>query len=68
MERQIENRYEMLTRLHSTNMTTQENRIMLPMLEEKIRSFVQEVLVGLGRIKKPGPLIKCIPRRKRAIC
>jgi hypothetical protein len=46
MERQIENRLEMLTRLHSTD------RIMLPLQEEKNRSFVQEVLVGLGRIKK----------------
>jgi hypothetical protein len=52
MERQIENRSEMLTRLHSTDMTAEENRIMLPLQEEKIRSFVQEVLVGLGRIKK----------------
>gem|GEM_PF-4471881 len=33
-------------------MITQENRIMLPLQEEKIPSFVQEVLVGLGRIKK----------------
>lgn len=50
MERQIENRLEMLTRLHSTD--TQENRIMLPLQEEKNRILVKEVLVGLGRIKK----------------
>lgn len=52
MERQIENRLEMLTRLHSTDMITQENRIMLPLQEEKNRILVKEVLVGLGRIKK----------------
>ena len=39
MERQIENRLEMLTRLHSTDMITQENRIMLPLQEEKNPQF-----------------------------
>jgi hypothetical protein len=57
----------MLTRLRSTNMIKQENRIMLPVQEEKIPSFVQKVLFVFGRIKKFGPLIKCIPRRERAI-